>query len=221
MSTHIKVIITKLPWSGEAQRLIGPRGRVESLEAKRPRRVGHAWYKTDITAYTSTEIKLRYYSHSSHQYNTVYQYNTHVHNVHVHTHIGTNTNTGYNYMSTIQLKFYRYTYTIHVIRITRRSEETQKRREHSPISRNMPRHPKNLIQNERHQYNKMNIYYFRESILERRERRERREYTGEMERGRERERENRREKQGERGADRPASGGRPVGRWRQPRPPAV
>jgi len=47
------VIITKLSWSGEAGKLgVEPEGRSESPEAKQPQKVGHAWYKADIAAYT-------------------------------------------------------------------------------------------------------------------------------------------------------------------------
>jgi len=54
MSTHIIMIITKLPWSGETRTLSGLEGQVESPEAKRPWRVGHAWYKAILRHLTGS-----------------------------------------------------------------------------------------------------------------------------------------------------------------------
>jgi len=57
-----------------ARRLIARGGQLESPEAKRPRRVGHTWYKADITSqeeyiymylnYTTTDIHHRYTIHT-------------------------------------------------------------------------------------------------------------------------------------------------------------
>jgi len=128
--------MTRLPYS-EARRLIGPRGRVESPEAKRPGRVSHA--DEAILRHITSSICVQVLTTllqalvTSIQYITLLQYPcpqyTHPH---WYKH-----NTGY--MSTHRYKFTNTHITsqkIHKLHeyniITRRNRETQKRQEHSP-----------------------------------------------------------------------------------------
>jgi len=81
--------IIRLPWSGEVRRLsVEPEGRVDSPEAKRPRRVGHACIKA-VKEYIAGSVyvqKVNYTATCSHHRSTTLiqihtPYNSRVHKI--------------------------------------------------------------------------------------------------------------------------------------------
>ena len=109
------MITTSISWSGVAQRLSGPEGRVGSPEAN-----GHEGSAMHDNKHISQHIIVQNLNYAitiiRHIGTIQYTGRIHMSTIYMYTPTLVQTqHTSYNYMSTIQLQFHRYTYTIHVI----------------------------------------------------------------------------------------------------------